>query len=55
MKKYPMGTRSDYQPPHFAHLIVLRDFPALNIHEYANIGPLDVWTFQIVSLITDYI
>ena len=59
MRKYPKGARSDYQPPHFAatpdsfyvNFPLFLDF--IFIHEYANIGPLDEWTCQIASLITD--
>ena len=61
MRKYPKGARSDYKQPHFAPTptpgSVYVTFPFLldfiYINEYANIGPLDEWTCQIVSLITD--
>ena len=56
-----MGARSDYQPPHFAlplppdsfYVIFPLFLDFIYIHEYANIGPLDEWTCQVVSLITD--
>ena len=61
MRKYPKGARSDYQPPHFAppthfdsfYVIFPLFLDFIFIHEFANIGPLDEWTCQIVSLITD--
>ena len=59
MRKYPKGTRSDNETPDFVptpdsfYVIFPLFLDFIYIHEYANIGPLDEWTCQIVSLITD--
>ena len=60
MRRYPKGqgliiNHLTSHPLHFDSFYVI--FPLfldfIVIHEFANIGPLDEWTCQIVSLITD--